>query len=89
MALFKETRDENELLKSNFDALKQAYQGLQSRAEKERTAAQTAREELARVVSDRELQFTQWRAELDVKSKQFEELKDQIIPPHELEEIRF
>ena len=46
MALFKETRDENELLKSNFDALKQAYQALQSRAEKERTAAQTARERL-------------------------------------------
>lgn len=35
------------------------------------------------------MQFTQWRAELEIKSKQFEELKHQIIPPHELEEIRF
>ena len=35
------------------------------------------------------MQFAQWRAELEIKSKQFEELKHQIIPPHELEEIRF
>lgn len=35
------------------------------------------------------MQLSQWRAELEIKSKQFEELKDQIIPPHELEEIRF
>lgn len=50
---------------------------------------QNAREELSRVVSQRDMQFTLWRAELDIKGKQFEELKDQVIPPHELDEIRF
>ena len=69
--------------------LPQAYQALQSRADKDRTTAQNARDELTRVVSERDMQFSQWRAELDIKSKQFEELKDQIIPPHEIEEIRF
>jgi hypothetical protein len=46
-------------------------------------------QDFAKVVLEREMQFTQWRAELDIRSKQFEELKDQVIPPHELEEIRF
>lgn len=67
----------------------QAYQTLQGRVEKDRQAARAAQDELAKVVSEREMQFTQWRAELEIKSKQFEELKDQVIPPHELEEIRF
>ena len=67
----------------------QAYQTLQSRAEKDRNAAQATRDELSKVLSEREMQFAQWQAELEIKSKQFEELKDQVIPPHELEEIRF
>ncbi len=41
MALFKETRDENEELRNNFDTLKQAFQALQGRF-RDSQAAHTA-----------------------------------------------
>jgi hypothetical protein len=88
MALFKETRDENEALRGNFETLKDAYQALEGRLRDTETAHRVTQQELARVVQERETQFLHWKSELDVKTRQFEELKTQIIPPRELEEIR-
>ncbi|KAJ1474600.1 hypothetical protein T484DRAFT_1831733 [Baffinella frigidus] len=84
MALFKATREENEDLRNNFERLKQAYQNLQG----ELRDSEAARGEVRKVCKERETQFAAWKAELDIKAKQFEEIKSQVIPPRELEEIR-
>jgi hypothetical protein len=88
MALFKETREENEELRGNFETLKEAYQALEVRLRESEQTYTTTQQELALVIQERETQFKHWKSELDIKSRQFEELKCQIIPPRELEEIR-
>jgi hypothetical protein len=46
MGLYKEARDENEELKSNFNTLKQAYQALQGRFRESQSAHTSAQQEV-------------------------------------------
>ncbi|EKX53017.1 hypothetical protein GUITHDRAFT_161142 [Guillardia theta CCMP2712] len=88
MSLFKEAQEENDELRSNFETLKIAYQALQDKLNEEKYEHESTRIELSKMVKERDMQHAQWKAELDIKAKQFEELRSQIIPPRELDEIR-
>eukprot|EP00960_Hanusia_phi_P046603 757934-Hanusia_phi.AAC.3 len=88
MSLFKETQEENDELRSNFETLKMAYQSLQEKLNEEKYEHENTKIELSKMVKERDMQHAQWKAELDIKAKQFNELKSQIIPPRELDEIR-
>lgn len=50
MALYKETREENEELRENFEKLKQAYQQLEDRARKSETALGNAKQEVSKEI---------------------------------------
>lgn len=81
-------REENEELRINFETLKQAFGTIQGKFRDSQTAHTATQQELARVVRDRDNKFMAWRSELELKMRQFEELKQQVIPPRELEEIK-
>jgi hypothetical protein len=72
-------REENEELRINFETLKQAFQTIQGKYRDSQAAHTATQQELARVVRERDSKFMAWRSELELKVRQFEELKQQVI----------
>ena len=75
-------------IQANFETLKEAYQALEARLRDSEGGHKSTQLELARVIQERDAQFLHWKAEIEVKGRQFEEMRSQVIPPRELEEIR-
>eukprot|EP00747_Dinoflagellata_sp_TGD_P106182 gnl/TRDRNA2_/TRDRNA2_169786_c0_seq1.p1 gnl/TRDRNA2_/TRDRNA2_169786_c0~~gnl/TRDRNA2_/TRDRNA2_169786_c0_seq1.p1 ORF type:complete len:839 (-),score=181.25 gnl/TRDRNA2_/TRDRNA2_169786_c0_seq1:40-2523(-) len=65
-----------------------AYKRLQEQHERLRQQLQTEQEERHQLAAEQAQQVSLWRAQLEAKAKEFEELQAQLAPPRELDAIR-